>query len=349
MIKFNIEKPDQAIRAELQKKIDNLTKPKGALGMLEELATQIGLIQQTTSPKLSNPYNIVFAADHGVAVEGVSLSPQEVTFQMISNFISGGAGVNFLARQHGFKMKIVDSGVNYDFQPNPYLVDKKIGKGTTNYLYSAAMSKEEAELAIKHGADVVADCKSDDCNIISFGEMGIGNTSSSAVWMSYFTNTDLKECVGAGCGLDQKGVEHKYDVLRRACENFNQNHKEWDTLDIISYFGGFEMVMAVGGMLKAAEEKMIILVDGFIMTSCMIAAARLNPEVLNYAVFGHQSDESGHKKMLEFLNAKPLLRLDFRLGEGTGAICAYPIVDSAVRMINEMNSFEKIMVTKYFD
>ncbi len=345
MTQFNIEKPNDEILSYLDEKIDNLTKPKGSLGMLETLAKQVGWVQQSLSPKLKNPYHIVFAGDHGICAEGVSPSPQEVTYQMIANFFVGGAGVNFLARQHGFELVIVDSGVNYDFDANAPIVNKKIRKSTRNYLHEAAMTKAEMELAIERGAECVQDCYDKGCNVICFGEMGITNTSSSALWMSCLAGIPLDRCVGAGCGQHGKALEHKYNVLKKSQESYKG---DGSAEDFIAYFGGYEMVMAVGGMLKAAELKMLILIDGFIMTSCLLAASKLNPNVLHYAIYGHQGDESGHKLLLEYLGAKPILSLGFRLGEGTGALAAYPIVDSAVRMINEMNSFKEIKVTKYF-
>lgn len=345
MLQFNIEKPKDEVRSYLQEKIDNLTKPKGSLGVLEDLAMQIGWIQQTLEPKLSNPHHIVFAGDHGIAAEGVSPSPQEVTFQMVANFWAGGAGINFLARQHKIELQIVDAGVNFDFKPEDPIIDKKIRKSTRNYLHEAAMTQEEMDLAIQRGADCAQACFDKGCNIIGFGEMGITNTSSSALWTACLTDIPLKDCVGAGCDHTGGIMEHKYNVLKQAKENYKGDNS---TEDIIRYFGGYEMVMAVGAMLKAAELKMIILVDGFIMTNCMLAASKLNENVLHYAIFGHQGDEAGHKLVLKYLNAKPILNLGFRLGEGTGALCAYPIVDSSVRMINEMNSFKKIQVTKYF-
>ncbi|WP_165043635.1 nicotinate-nucleotide--dimethylbenzimidazole phosphoribosyltransferase [Dysgonomonas sp. ZJ709] len=345
MIQFNIEKPKDEVRSYLQEKIDNLTKPKGSLGILEDLAMQIGWIQQTLEPKLSRPCHIVFAGDHGIAAEGVSPSPQEVTYQMIANFWAGGAGVNFLSRQHNFDLKVVDSGVNFDFKAEDPIIDKKIRKSTRNYLYEAAMTKEEMELAIERGAECVQECYDSGCNVIGFGEMGITNTSSSALWMACLTGTPLEQCVGAGCDHSGQVIEHKLKVLKQSLENYGG---DYSPEDIMRYFGGYEMVMAVGAMLKAAELKMIILIDGFIMTNCLLAASKLNADVLHYAVFGHQGDEAGHKQILEYLSAKPILHLNFRLGEGTGALCAYPIVDSAVRMINEMNSFKKIQVTKYF-
>lgn len=345
MQQFNIEKPQDDVRQYLQEKIDNLTKPKGSLGMLEDLAMQIGWIQQSVNPKLTHPCHIVFAGDHGIAAEGVSPSPQEVTYQMILNFWDGGAGVNFLSRQHGFDLKIVDAGVNYDFKPSDPIIDKKIGKSTRNYLYEAAMTREEMEMAIQRGAECVQDCYDQGCNVIGFGEMGITNTSSSTLWMTYLTGIPLEQCIGAGCDHTGSIISHKYKVLNQSMENYKGDSS---TEDILRYFGGYEMVMTVGAMLKAAELKMIILIDGFIMTNCLLAASKLNESVLHYAIFGHRGDEAGHKLVLEYLNAQPILNLRLRLGEGTGALCAYPIIDSAVRMLNEMNTFKEIKVTKYF-
>lgn len=344
-MEFHITHPDSAIRTTLQEKIDNLTKPKGSLGRLEELALQIGWIQQTLSPTLQNPQNIIFAADHGVVAEGVSLSPKEITWQQISNFLHGGAGVNFLCRQHGFTLKIVDAGVDYDLPYDKGIIDCKVRRSTRNYLYEAAMIPEETELCLQRGAAIVRQCHTEGSNVLSFGEMGIGNTSTSSLWMTYFTGIPLQQCVGAGSGLDSAGIRHKYEVLKRSMDNY---HGDGSTLDIITYFGGLEMVMAVGAMLQAAELGMIILVDGFIMTNCILAASKLYPAVLDYAIFGHSGDESGHKLVLDALGARPLIHFGLRLGEGTGAICAYPLIESAVRMINEMDNFAHASITKYF-
>ncbi|WP_071146729.1 nicotinate-nucleotide--dimethylbenzimidazole phosphoribosyltransferase [Bacteroides ihuae] len=342
---FQITKPDEAIQQALIDKINNLTKPKGSLGRLEELALQIGLIQQTLSPELKHPQNILFAADHGIVDEGVSFSPKEITWQQISNFLHGGAGINFLCRQHGFVLKIVDAGVDYDFPLGKGIIDMKVRKGTRNYLHEAAMTIEEMDLCIDRGAEIVRQSYAEGCNVISFGEMGIANTSSSSMWMTCFTGIPLEKCVGAGSGLNTAGVQHKYRILQQALDNYCGDHSDED---IIRYFGGLEMVMAIGGMLQAAELKMTILVDGFIMTNCILAASKLYPEVLDYAVFGHQGDETGHKLVLNAIGVKPLLDLGLRLGEGTGAICAYPIIDSAVRMMNEMDNFAHAAITKYF-
>ena len=355
---FQIFKPKEDIKEELQRKIDFLTKPKNSLGRLEELALLVGLIQQSLSPKLIKPHNIIFAADHGITEENVSVSPKDVTWQQCIHFLKGiGGGVNFLCRQHGFTLKVVDAGVDYDFPPDIGIIDMKVRKGTANFMYGAAMTADEMALCIERGASVVRDVNATGCNVVSFGEMGIGNTSASSLWMTCLTNIPLLQCVGAGAGLSNKGIHHKHMVLKKALDNYCRNYHVSVadgnniltlTEDIMCYFGGYEMVTAVGAILQAAELKMIILVDGFIMTNCILAASQLYPEVLSYAIFGHCSDEAGHKSILEYLNVRPLLNLGMRLGEGTGAICAYPILDSAVRMINEMSSFEKGNVTKYF-
>ena len=346
-MEFHISRPDQAIRPALQEKIDDLTKPKGSLGRLEELALQVGLIQQTLSPALRHPQNIVFAADHGIVDEGVSIAPKEVTWQQVCHFTHphGTGGVNFLCRQHGFTLKVVDAGGDVDLPRDRGIIDLKVGRGTRNFLHGPAMTAAEMEQCLAGGASVVRQCFEEGSNVLSFGEMGIGNTSPSSIWMSYFTGIPLAECVGAGSGLDSAGIRHKYEVLSQAMANYGG---DGSPRDIIRWFGGFEMVMAVGAMLQAAELHMVILVDGFIMTNCMLAASKLYPEVLDYAVFGHCGDESGHRKVLDALGAKPILSLGLRLGEGTGAICAYPVLDSAVRMINQMDTFSGADITKYF-
>ena len=342
---FHIARPDKQLQPLLQDKIDNLTKPKGSLGRLEELALQIGLIQQTLSPTLRHPQNIIFAADHGITEEGISVSSRDVTWQQILNFLDGGAGINFLCRQHGFTLKIVDAGVDYDLPYERGILNKKVRRGSRNFLYEAALTEEELEQCIARGAEVVRLCHEEGSNILSFGEMGIGNTSPSSVWMHLMTGIPLEQCVGAGAGLDNAGIRHKYEVLSRAVAHYRGDKSAHD---IIRYFGGLEMAMTVGAMLQAAELRMVILVDGFIMTNCILAASRLYPEVLEYAIFAHQGDEAGHKLLLDWLHARPLLNLGLRLGEGTGAVCAYSIVDSAVRMLNEMDSFAQAKITKYF-
>lgn len=345
MKQFNISSPDRSILPQLIEKVDDLTKPKGSLGRLEELAIKIGLVQQSLDPKLSNPTNILFAADHGILDEGVSVSPKEVTWQQLSHFSHGGAGINFLCQQHGFNLVLVDAGVDYDIPANSGVIDKKVRRGTRNFLNQAAITPEEWELCMERGAEVVEMVHGNGCNVVSFGEMGSGNTSPSSMWMHILTGIPLPQCIGAGAGLNNAGVNHKLDILTRAWDNYGGGDSVEQRLQ---WFGGYELAMAVGGMLKAAELKMLVIVDGFIMTACMAAAAHFYPAVMEYAVFGHCGDESGHKLLLDSLGVKAILHLDLRLGEGSGAVCAYPILVSAVNMINEMDRFSAVGVTKYF-
>lgn len=343
MLGFNIQPTDKSLREAIQHKIDNLNKPKGALGRLEEIAMQICLIQQTLEPSLQHPCHLLLGGDHGIEHEGVSVSPREVTWQQMINFTRGGGGVNMFCRQHGFKLRIVDVGVDYDLSDIDGIIHRKIARGTRNFLYEPAMSEAEYNQAIQTGCDLVDDCIAEGCKVICIGEMGIANTSPSSIWMHLFGNIPLKDCIGAGAGLDTPGIRHKYEVLSKAVERFKAGNYE-----PLAYFGGFEMTAAIGAMLKAAEKHLVILVDGFIMTACALAAIQLYPAAKDYMIFTHCGDESGHKLMLDAIGAKPLLHLGLRLGEGTGALCAFPIVDSAVRMINEMNNFDNANITKYF-
>lgn len=346
---YNIHKPDAALLDAIRHKIDNLNKPKGSLGRLEDLAAQICLIQQTLTPKLNNPCHLLFGGDHGIEREKVSVSPREITWQQMLNFAKGGGGVNMFCRQHGFKLYLVDVGVDYDLSNCHEIYNRKIAPGTANFIDGPAMSEEQYRQALDVGAEFVDKCHADGCNIVCVGEMGIANTSPSSVWMSLFGDIPLDECIGAGAGLDNAGIKHKSDVLNRAVNRFIfETGGKADTNTVIRYFGGFEMVSAVGAMLRAAELGLIVLVDGFIMTACALAAVRLYPEAKEYMIFGHVGDENGHRRLLDLLGAQPLLNLGLRLGEGTGALCAYPIVESAVRMINEMNNFDNAHITKYF-
>ena len=342
---FDIKPTDKSLQSAILQKIDNLNKPKGSLGRLEELAMQICLIQQTLDPSLAHPCHILFGGDHGIEREGVSVSPREVTWQQMINFTRGGGGVNMFCRQHGFKLRIVDVGVDYDLSNIPGIINRKIARGTKNFLYEPAMSEEEFNQAIQIGSDLVDDCISEGCKVLSIGEMGIANTSPSSIWMHLFGNIPLEDCIGAGAGLDTPGIRHKYEILSKAVEHFSLLTPR---SSLLSYFGGYEMIAAIGAMLRAAEKHLVILVDGFIMTACALAAIRLYPDSQDYMIFTHCGDESGHKMMLDIIGAKPLLHLGLRLGEGTGALCAFPIIDSAVRMINEMNNFDNAKITKYF-
>lgn len=338
---FHITPLDNQLRTAIQQKIDDLNKPKGSLGRLESLAMQVCLIQQSLSPTLANPYHLLFGGDHGIEREGVSVSPREVTWQQMINFTHGGGGVNMFCRQHGFNLKIIDVGVDYDLSEYSAILNKKIARGTNNFLYGPAMTEEQFDKALQVGIDMVDEVNKLGSRIISIGEMGIANTSPSSIWMHLFTGIPLQTCIGAGAGLDSEGIRHKYNVLKASLDNFNNSSP-------LSYFGGFEMIAALGAMLRAAELRLTILIDGFIMTACALAACHYFPTAKQYMIFTHCGDENGHSRMLDFLHAEPLLRLGLRLGEGTGALCAFPIVDSAVRMMNEMNNFENANITRYF-
>ncbi len=347
MKSYNIKHPDEKLRPAIQQKIDNLNKPKGSLGRLETLAMQLCLIQQTLTPRLTHPCHLLLGGDHGIEREGVSISPREVTWQQMINFTRGGGGVNMFCRQHGFDLKIVDVGVDYDLTPYPGILNHKIARGTRNFLYEPAMTEAEYEQALHIGERLIDECVRQECTIVCLGEMGIANTSPSSIWMHLFGQIPLDECIGAGAGLDDVGIRHKRQVLHQAVRNYRSSASHTPT-DAIRYFGGYEMVTAIGAMLQAAAQHLIILIDGFIMTACALAACQLYPQARDYMVFTHCGDESGHQRMLQLLDADPLLRLGLRLGEGTGALCAFPIVDSAVRMVNEMNNFDNANITKYF-
>ena len=349
MKQFKVIPVDRSMQGAIQEKIDNLNKPKGSLGRLEELAMQVCLVQQTLEPSLAHPCHLLLGGDHGIEREGVSVSPREVTWQQMINFTRGGGGVNMFCRQHGFKLRIVDVGVDYDFSNVPGIIDRKIARGTKNFLYEPAMSEEEFDRAIQIGSDLVDDCVKEGCRVLCIGEMGIGNTSPSSIWMSLFGDIPLKDCIGAGAGLNNDGIRHKYEVLSKALSRHQSSLSPLTShLLPLRIFGGFEMIAAIGAMLRAAELHLIILIDGFIMTACALGAILLYPASQDYMIFTHCGDEAGHKMMLDIVDAKPLLHFGLRLGEGTGDLCAYPLVDSAVRMMNEMNNFEKAQITKYF-
>ena len=349
MKQFKVIPVDRSMQGAIQEKIDNLNKPKGSLGRLEELAMQVCLVQQTLEPSLAHPCHLLLGGDHGIEREGVSVSPREVTWQQMINFTRGGGGVNMFCRQHGFKLWIVDVGVDYDFSDVPGIIDRKIARGTKNFLYEPAMSEEEFDRAIQIGSDLVDDCVKEGCRVLCIGEMGIGNTSPSSIWMSLFGDIPLKDCIGAGAGLNNDGIRHKYEVLSKALARHQSSLSPLTShLLPLRIFGGFEMIAAIGAMLRAAELHLIILIDGFIMTACALGAILLYPASQDYMIFTHCGDEAGHKMMLDIVDAKPLLHFGLRLGEGTGALCAYPLVDSAVRMMNEMNNFDNAKITKYF-
>lgn len=333
---------EEILRA--QAYIDTIAKPLGSMGQLEHLAARLAALQDTLRPSLSPREHFVFAADHGIEREGVSKSPREVTRQVVYSMLRGGAGICFLTRQHDFRLHIVDVGVDHEFGDEPNLVHRKIRRGTRSFLTEAAMTSEEAHQALSVGIVSVDEAHQRGAKLLSFGEMGIANTSASALWMYYLSDFPLEECIGRGSGLDDEGMTHKLHILHQAVKNYTGPS---DPFAILIHFGGYELVAAVGAMLRSAELGIAFLVDGFIMTACLLMARALHPAVAGYAFFGHAGDEAGHARLLRYLGAEPILRLGLRLGEGTGAVCAFPILDSSVRMLHEMATFTTSGVTDY--
>ena len=330
---------DPILAAMLDQAISSKTKPPGSLGALETLARQVGLIQQSVDVTVRAPAIIVFAADHGVVAEGISAYPQSVTWQMVENFLVGGAAINVFARQSGCALQVVDAGVNHDFGPRDGLVDCKVAMGTANFALHSAMSGAQCAQAMEHGMRLVRRLEG---NVVGFGEMGIGNTTAAAALMHKLTGVPVAHCVGAGTGLAPDGVLHKQAVIEAAVA---RPVGVSAPLDILATFGGFEIAMIAGAMLAAAEKRMVVLVDGFIVTSALLVAARLQPALLDYCVFSHCSDEQGHRRMLAHLDAHPLLNLGLRLGEGTGCALALPLLGAAVAFLREMATFASAQVS----
>jgi nicotinate-nucleotide--dimethylbenzimidazole phosphoribosyltransferase len=339
------------LREQLQQLIDNKTKPLGALGRLEDIAMQIGLIQGTTHPQLNRPYIVVFAADHGIAATGlVNPYPQAVTAQMVLNFITGGAAVNVFCRQHHLGLTVVDAGVKFDFDAELFpgkLISRKMGYGTRNYLETEAMTPEEVTKALEAGRQVATELYAGGTNCIGFGEMGIGNTSAAALIMSYSTGVPVEDCVGRGTGVNDEQLRVKKETLRKVYElHLPAVQADRSATTIMRCVGGFEIAMMAGAYLKAAELRMVVLVDGFITTAALLLAKQINPSVQDNCFFAHTSGETGHAAMLEYLGAQPLLNLGMRLGEGTGAAMAYPLLQSAIHFLRDMASFQSAGVSK---
>ena len=338
---FTVDAVDPALAVHIRHKIDNKTKPPGALGILEHVALQVALIQQTLSPSLNKPHLLLFAGDHGIVSEGVSPFPQVVTQQMVHNFVNGGAAINVFCRQHNIAIDVIDAGVNGDLSGLP-VTHAKVAHGTKNFLHEPAMTPAQCEQAIARGATLVRATSESGCNIIGFGEMGIGNTSSATALFAALSSMGVDECVGRGTGLDDAGLLHKTAVLKAALA---QHGPLTDPFTILCTFGGFEIAMMVGAILAACEQRMVVLIDGFIASSAAAIAFALEPYARDYCVFSHLSNESGHKKMLDYLQVSPLVSLGLRLGEGSGVAVTYPLIASAVLFLNEMASFDSAGVS----
>ena len=328
-----------AFTAKLQHKIDNKTKPLGSLGQLEGLALQLGQILGTESPQLAQPQMLVFAGDHGLTARGVSAFPSDVTWQMVENFIAGGACVSVLAKANNIALNVVDCGVNHEFldaakTPRAGLLNAKVANGTADSSAAAAMTAAQCQQAIENGMAIVKNLPG---NAILLGEMGIGNTSAASLILSRLQGLDIADCTGAGTGLDGAGIDRKTAVLREVLA-FHAGVTA--PLHVLAAFGGFEMATMLGAVFQAAAERRVIVVDGFITTAVILVANALQPAVLQRCVFTHRSGERGHGLMLEELNAKPLLDMGLRLGEGSGAALAWPLLVAACIVLRDMASFE---------
>ncbi|GHC28786.1 nicotinate-nucleotide--dimethylbenzimidazole phosphoribosyltransferase [Aidingimonas halophila] len=332
---------DRAAAERAARRLDNLTKPPGSLGRLERLAIDLAAIQGEALPRVTPPKILVFAADHGVAVEGVSAFPQSVTAQMVANFVTGGAAVNVFARQHGAGLEVIDVGVATPLSPeligHPQLVDDKVRPGTANMVKTDAMSPEETEQAIGVGFRAAEQAVASGYRSLIVGEMGIANTTASSALLAVLHDVSLESVVGIGTGIDDTCLAHKRSVIRRAIDARCVDSS--DPLGALVALGGLEIAAMVGAFLGGAAHRLPLLVDGFIATVAALVACRLCPSLRDYLIFGHHSSEPGHGAALAALNAHPLLDLEMRLGEGSGAALAFPLLDSACRMLSEMATF----------
>ena len=331
---------DKLLYEQLQQILDNKTKPQGSLGRLETLAVQIGMIQGVINPQIKHPQIRVFAADHGLTKHGISAFPNSVTAQMVVNFLTGGAAINVLARQHNIELKVVDAGVASDFAAHPQLLNYKVRMGSRDALSEPAMTDTECLLALDNGMTIAKQLTG---NLLIVGEMGIGNTSAASLLLARLANLPIADCIGRGTGLDDAGLAHKQDILTQVLARHSDANTPFAALAAL---GGLEIAMMAGALIQAASARQILLIDGFIASVALLVAERLAPGVLQYAVFAHHSVEPGHAHLLKLLNAKPLLDMQMRLGEGSGAALAYPLLQSACAIINEMASFSDAGVSE---
>ena len=336
-----------ALTQALQHKLNNKTKPLGSLGRLEALALQLGEILGTLSPTLEQPQMVVFAGDHGLTARGISAFPSDVSWQMVENFLAGGAAVSVLARQNGISLTVVDCGVNHDFlaglpegTQRPGLLVRKVANGTADSSVQPAMTAAQCQQALENGRDLV---KTLPGNAMLLGEMGIGNTSAASLLLARLTGLDIEVCTGAGTGLDAPAVQRKTAVLR---EVLARHPLAQSPLDALAALGGFEIATMVGAVLQAAQERRVVVVDGFIATSAVLVANAMQPLVLQACVFAHRSGERGHEFMLQHLGVQALLDLGLRLGEGSGAALAWPLLQSACTILRDMASFESAGVSE---
>lgn len=332
--------PVDGLVQRLQSRLDQKTKPVGSLGQLETLALRLGHILGSETPELQQPQMLVCAADHGLTAHGISAYPPEVTWQMVENFLSGGAAVSVLSRQHGIALQVADCGVNHDFAPRLGLIRCKVAHGTADALVGPAMSEQQCAQAMAHGVTIVQGLPG---NALLIGEMGIGNSSAAALLLARLSGAQIAACTGAGSGVTGESLQRKTAILAQVLA---RHVDALSPLQALAALGGFEIATLVGAVLEAARQRRVVLVDGFIASSAVLVASRLQPAVLERCVYAHCSDEQGHALMLRVLHAEPLLRLGLRLGEGSGAALAWPLLVSACALLREMASFESAGVSR---
>ncbi|MRI31937.1 nicotinate-nucleotide--dimethylbenzimidazole phosphoribosyltransferase [Endozoicomonas sp. OPT23] len=340
---FSIKPVDQNSAASIQQKIDGKLKPPGSLGQLEQIALQVALVQPSEQLAINNPSLLLFAGDHGISSQGVSVAPSDVTSLMVSCFLNGGAAINSLCNTNALSLRVVDAGIKQELPDHPKLIKQRLGNGTEDFSETSAMSRENVQRGLQLGASQIDVLHSEGCNTVAFGEMGIGNTSAAAAILCALTDCKTADVVGRGSGINDEQLARKKELIDKAISLHKDNLVTPE--EIMAAVGGFEIVQTVGAMLKAAERGMLILVDGFIITAAAMLAVRMHPAARDFMIFCHQSNEHGHPIMLDELNAEPLLNLGMRLGEGTGAALALPIIRSACDFYNNMASFEDLGIS----
>lgn len=340
----SIKPVDPALLAAAQAKLDNKTKPLGSLGRLEEFARRVAAISGSMQPDLARKVIYTFAGDHGVVEEGVSAFPKEVTPQMVFNFLNGGAGVNVLARHVGAEVRVVDMGVDFDFGATPGLIDRKIARGTKNLAKEPAMTRAEAVAAVEAGITLALDAKAEGVAILGTGDMGIGNTTPSSAIIAAFSGIAVRELTHKGTGINDAALEKKIKAIE---QGLAVNHPDpQDPIDVLAKVGGFEIAGIAGLVLGAAAAGIPVVIDGFISTAGALIASELHPSVKEYIFAAHKSVEIGHTFMLDRMDAVPILDLQLRLGEGTGAALAMTLIEAGARVLCEMASFAEAGVSE---
>jgi nicotinate-nucleotide--dimethylbenzimidazole phosphoribosyltransferase len=333
------------LRLEARERLDRLTKPIGSLGLLEDLAVQLYAVQQGRMPIVLNKTVYVFAADHGVAEEGVSAYPREVTYQMVLNFLREGSAINVLARLHGVKLSVIDVGVDADFEGVEGLIHRKVVRGTSNMLRGPAMSPKNLNQSLLVGLTLAAEAAQAGRTMIAIGEMGIGNTTSASSITCALTGAPVEQATGRGTGLSSEAYSHKIGIIRSILTKHFGEIAEPSALNILRRVGGLEIAAMVGMILGAAERRLIVVLDGFIVTAAAALAVAIVPAAKDYLIAGHRSEEPGHRILLDYLKLSPVLSLQMRLGEGTGAVLAMPIIESACSLFQQMATFSSAGVS----